>query len=68
MHAAPETVAADTSITAASKLQALAGLCNELGASGRSLRKLPVIAHARYLSGTSVLDWIDAIKTASHDL
>ncbi|WFD37043.1 hypothetical protein MCUN1_003935 [Malassezia cuniculi] len=67
-RAAPQNFAMDPANEAAAKLYALAGLCSEKGTSGRSLRRLPVIAHARYLSGSTVLDWIAAVSAATQDL
>ena len=52
-------------LTAAQQLWQLASHCH--GASGRSLRRLPVLAHAHYLPrirNTSCADWVDAMRRA----
>lgn len=62
------TDAADDATEAALRLHGLASQCSVHGASGRSLRRLPVLAHARYLRSKDPLGWIDAIGAASRDL
>ncbi|CEH14241.1 thyroid receptor-interacting protein 13 [Ceraceosorus bombacis] len=52
------------------KLWELSCMCE--GTSGRTLRRLPILAHARYLSSsagpqTSCEAWIDAMRTATID-
>lgn len=54
------------------KLRRIAERCHELELSGRFLRKVPVMAHARYLAGrtggrASLDQWMEALGKAVED-